>query len=240
MTTANPYVCSDVASSKDISVPYCDSEDDTEYHNGLGSDALIDDIHLDGPFDEEMRKLHKRELTENKHETPHYMTWKKHNKTRVENLRDVHHKKHSETQKANHTDAGKKGPKKNKNNKGHEKMSKFESEFVTLYNTWTTMVYNLHHQAWVESRAIVDMSESEARDKRSSEYRTKYEKSQILLNYLQQIGSNYSKIDEDETFDNFIASIKNLRTEREKSIIEKDAISLVKTNKNIERLTGGK
>ena len=102
------------------------------------------------------------------------------------------------------------------------------------------MAYNLHHQAWVESRAIVDMSENETKDKRSNEYKTKYAKSQILLNYLQQNGSIYSKIDADETFDNFIQSIKYLRKDRENFLIEKDAISLVKTNRNIERLTGGK
>jgi len=116
MTTANPYVCSDVASSNDVSVPYCDSEDDTEFHNGLGSDALIDNIHLEGIFENEMRKLHKSKSAATRHNEEKFVNWSHHNKAHIQKLRDAHNKKYQELQKEQHADAGKKAPKNKKDN----------------------------------------------------------------------------------------------------------------------------
>jgi len=240
MTTANPYVCSDVASSNDVSVPYCDSEDDTEYHNGLGSDALIDDIHLDGPFDEEMRRLHKSELDAKKHSHTNYHSWKKENKKNIQIMREAHHKKHHETQKENNTDAGKKGSKKNKHNKGHEKMSKFESEFATLYNTWSIMTYNIYHNAWVESRGIVAMQEGEIKQNMTIEYVKKYEISSEIRNYLTDGSTVFTPISQKDKISNLIARIKTLSENKEAAEIDKSEISLSKTRTNIASLTGGK
>jgi len=241
MTTANPYVCSDVSSSNDISVPYCDSEDDTEYHNGFGSDAWIDDIHLEGPFQDEIRKLHKSEHENEKdHTEEHFKNWSKKHKSRIDKLRTAHHKKHRETQKSGHTAAGKKAHKKKKDNKGHAKMSKFESEFVTLNNTWKDMSYHLYHKAWTETRKILAMEENDMKLKLREEYLLKYETSPMIKNYLSDDSTFFITIDPEETFKNLIARMKSLHKERKEAAMMQNEISGAKNVKNMTAITGGK
>ena len=240
MTTANPYVCSDVSSSNDISVPYCDSEDDTEYHNGFGSDAWIDDMHLEGRFQDQLRVEHDTTNPEKKHLEEHFATWKKTNHVHVKKMRKEFIKKHRENQKSGHTVAGKKAHKNKKDKKGHAKMTKFESEFVTLNNTWKHMSYQLYHKAWVESRNIIAMPEGEIKTKAISNYSSTYETSETILGYLKDTSTVFTEIEPDETFDNLIARMKSLRKEREYAVIVQKQVSGEKNMKNFRAITGGK
>jgi len=240
MTTANPYVCSDVSSSNDISVPYCDSEDDTEYHNGFGSDAWIDDMHLEGRFQDQLRVEHDTTHPEKKHLEEHFATWKKTNHVHVKKMRKEFIEKHRETQKSGHTAAGKKAHKKKKDNKGHAKMSKFESEFVTLNNTWKDMSYHLYHKAWTETRKILAMEENDMKLKLREEYLLKYETSPMIKNYLSDDSTFFITIDPEETFKNLIARMKSLHKERKEAAMMQNEISGAKNVKNMTAITGGK
>ena len=86
----------------------------------------------------------------------------------------------------------------------HEKMSKFESEFVTLNNTWTHISQTLFHHAWVESRTIVGMSDGDMKNKLTDDYLSKYETSAMIQKYLKDDSPTFTPINPDDTFDNLI------------------------------------
>jgi len=241
MTTVNPYVCSDLASSNDLSVPYCDSEDDTEFHNGLGSDALMDEIHLEGPFQDEMRKLHKSKYESKHHNDEHFINWSRDNRSHIQTLRNAFAKKHREGQKSGHTAAGKKAHKDNKKEKKiHGKMSKFDSEFSKLYSNWKQMSHTLFHKAWVQSRIIIDMQESETKSILINEYMSNYGDSPCMVGYLKDHGIIFHDISEDEKFENLIENMKTLRTEIDNAVVVQKEVSAGKNRKSFRAITGGK
>jgi len=241
MTTANPYVCSDVSSSNDISVPYCDSEDDTEYHNGFGSDAWIDDIHLEGVFQDQIRQLHKSEHQNQKdHTEEHFKNWSKKNKSRIDKLRTEHHRKHRETQKSGHTAAGKKAHKDNKGKKSNQKMAKFSSDFRKLCESWKNLSYSHYHNAWVESRNIMKMEEGQPKNEMIEKYNTNHT-SQIIRSYLKMTENTdvFSEIDKKERIENMMKFFEKDMRKSDLASIQKKEKSIEDHNEKEENITGG-
>lgn len=240
MTTANPYVCSDVASSQDVSVPYCDSEDDTEYHNGLGSDALIDDINLEANFQQDLRRHHDKEHEAHERTSEHFHNWKKEHKSTVDRMRTTHQQRNKEHQKSGHTAAGKKAHKDNKKDKKNQgKMSKFDSEFSRLYSTWKQMSHTLFHKAWLESRKIIEMQESDTKNILTSEYMLNYGDSPFMVKYLSDSGTIFKDISEDSKFDNLVENIKTLRTAIDNAVVIQKQFTAGKNKKSFQAITGG-
>jgi len=240
MTTANPYVCSDVSSSNDISVPYCDSEDDTEYHNGFGSDAWIDDMHLEGRFQDQLRVEHDTTHPEKKHLEEHFATWKKTNHVHVKKMRKEFIEKHRETQKSGHTAAGKKAHKDNKGKKSNQKMSKFSSDFRKLCESWKNLSYSHYHNAWVESRNIVKMEEGEAKNEMIEKYKINH-KSQIIRSYLkmQENTDVFSEIDKTERMQNMMKFFETDMKKSDLASIQKKEKSIEDHNEKENNITGG-
>jgi len=241
MTTANPYVCSDIAASNDLSVPYCDSEDDTEFHNGLGSDALMDDIHLEANFQDHLRRHHNTIHKEHERTHEHFDKWRKDNKSTVDQMRLKHKEKNKQHQKSHHTAAGKKAHKDNKGKKSNQKMGKFTSDFRKLCESWKHLSHNHYHSAWVESRNIVHMEAGDIKTQKTIEYNN-HHKSQEIRNYLGVLdpAAVFVEISKEDRYHNMIKFFQNDTEKWELSLLEKKEKSLEDHNEKENAITGGK